>query len=317
MAALTRFWEKLRVAKSTRHIQAEFDAAEMSGDFEQCFSIYNRIAPLFSADEVSTPRIQSRLWVHLNNRMAEILQTRCVPAQQILLYYEEALRHCTVNTDPQMWATIHINIGDVYISSGSYEAAVRYLHKALGAVTQRDFPIEWALAHSFLCAAYLDWNDGPIRDENLRRATQHGEQALRVITRQKAPSEWAKIQVNLGTTYSQLMDSASALKAYQSALQVLDSYRDADEWTRAQLYIGHLYRRQFDTAIDKAERESHYADASRHYKLAQTVIETRQDLVASRNVMHPLGMLQFDYGAWQEAVETLRLAIQANSIPMR
>jgi len=305
MAALTRFWDQLRVAKYTRHIQAEFDAAEMSGNFEQCFSIYDCIAQLVSADKVSAPRIQSRLWVHLNNRMAEILQTCCAPASQILPYYEEALRYCTVDTDPQMWATIHINIGDVYLSSGSYEAAVRYLHKALGAVTQRDFPIEWALAHSFLCAAYLDWNDGPVRDENLRRAIQHGEQALPMITRQEAPSEWAKIQVNLGAAYSELLDTANGLRAYQCALEVLDPYHDADEWERAQLYIGHLYRRQFDTAANEPERKSHYADASRHYRLAQTAIETGQDFVARRNITHAFGMLQFDYGAWHEAVETL------------
>jgi tetratricopeptide (TPR) repeat protein len=311
MARLTRFWEQLRATRHTRYVRAEFDAAEAKGDLERCLSIHHRIAASFARDNGSATGIEPRLWIHVNIRLAEILRVQRASSSQVLPYYKEALRHLTVDADPRAWAMIQINMG--YLSAGN-EAAVRHYHQALGAVTQHNFPREWALAHSNLCALYLDSREGPNRDEKLRDATVHGEQALSVITRKEDPARWGTIQINLGAAYSQLLDSANALRTYQSALQVFDPYRDAGEWARVQLYIGHLHRRQFDTAIDKARRESHYADASRHYRLAQTVTEARQDLVAHRDVLHSLGMLQFDYGAWQEAAQTLRLAIQANSI---
>ena len=91
--------------------------------------------------------------------------------------------------------------------------------------TEEAAPHQWAGTQNGLGLAYSDLPTGD-RGENLRRAMECYEAALRVYTEKAAPHEWARTQNNLGNAYQKLPTGdrgenlRQAIRCFEAALRV-------------------------------------------------------------------------------------------------
>ncbi len=122
--------------------------------------------------------------------------------------YEQALRVRTKEHLPQDWAATQNNLGIAWNEMPGGDAAqnqrnaIDCYEKALRVYTEQDFPQDWAMTQNNLGNARADLPaaagaaDGD-RAENLRRAIECYEKALRVYTEEHFPQDWAMTQGNM------------------------------------------------------------------------------------------------------------------------
>src|SRR5262245_61130622 len=82
-------------------------------------------------------------------------------------------------------------------AAAQFEQAVRIYEAVLDVITERDFPVQWAMIQNNLGVAYRDLPHGD-RADNLLRAIACFQAALRVRTERDFPVQWATTQNNLG-----------------------------------------------------------------------------------------------------------------------
>jgi CHAT domain-containing protein/tetratricopeptide (TPR) repeat protein len=167
-------------------------------------------------------------------------------------HLRQAIARLSRDTEPQLWATLHHELGYSLSKSGSgdraenLEGAITAYHAALELRTPEAFPERWAQTQSNLGGAFADRVRGA-REENLERAAAAYTAALTIFTRDAFPREWAQEQNNLGTVYAELGrlgradDFQRAIDAYTAALEV--RARDAFPfgWALTQNNLGNAW----------------------------------------------------------------------------
>jgi CHAT domain-containing protein/tetratricopeptide (TPR) repeat protein len=124
--------------------------------------------------------------------------------------------------------------------------AIQCYHDTLGILTEREFPMAWAMIQSNLGGAYAELPRGN-REENLRKAIACFDEALRVRTKRKSPSEWARVQTHLGNAYAMLpggdrrANLEAAIASFEAAMQVYRRRASPLDWAMTQNNLGNVY----------------------------------------------------------------------------
>jgi len=130
------------------------------------------------------------------------------------------------------------NLGNAYrdLPSGNravnVERGITAYEAALGVLTQKEFPVDWAMTQNSLGLAYLAMPGDSIA--NLQRAIAAFEAALSIYTEKDFSVEWAKGQLNLALAYSRMSGGSDteilkkAKEALEAALRVFEESRFPD-----------------------------------------------------------------------------------------
>ena len=172
--------------------------------------------------------------------------------------YRQALTVSPRDKDPQRWARIQNNLGDVLSHLGGLtagqkgkdllvQAMVAY-RQTLQVYTRDQLPYFWARTQNsvgnVLSLLVDDRTAGQKGDDLLDQAEEAYQQALQVYTRDKYPKDWAMTQNNLGNvlrnqgrrTDGQKGDDllGQAVEAYKRALQVRTREQLPQDWAMTQ-----------------------------------------------------------------------------------
>jgi tetratricopeptide (TPR) repeat protein len=151
----------------------------------------------------------------------------------------------TIDTDPEIWATIQNNRAGAYSQrikgdkAENLELAIKGYEAALQVHTRDDFPINWATTQNNRAATYSDRIKGD-RAENLELAIKGYDASLQVRTHDNFPIQWAMTQNNRANAYSQRIKGGRAenlelaIKGYEAALQVITHDDFPIQWAMTQ-----------------------------------------------------------------------------------
>ncbi|MEO0375793.1 MAG: CHAT domain-containing protein, partial [Cyanobacteria bacterium P01_A01_bin.17] len=177
---------------------------------------------------------------------------------------EEAITYCKhsleVNTRESMpieWATSMLNLANAYLDriQGNREQnikeAIAACQQSLKVFSYETRPIEWAKSIMNLGTAYLQcvtfgFEDGD-REQNLENAITAYKQALRGITYEAMPTEWATVMTRLSTVYflrsqgDRAQNLKEAIAACQQALKVYTYETTPVEWAGVMNDLAAIY----------------------------------------------------------------------------
>jgi tetratricopeptide (TPR) repeat protein len=166
-----------------------------------------------------------------------------------------------------------------YQRLGKYRSKTEYLEKAIklyqsffAVLTERDFPVDWAMTQNNLGNAFADLPTGE-RGENLKQAIACYEKALRIYTERDYPANWAMSQNNLGTVYADLPygdrgeNLKRAIACHEQALQIYTKRDFPVEWAKAQTNLGNAY-----LALPTGDRGENFKHAIAYYEQALMVL---------------------------------------------
>jgi predicted ATPase/class 3 adenylate cyclase len=129
-----------------------------------------------------------------------------------------------------------------------------------------------ARANDNLGGAYSKLQTGD-RGDNLRRAIEYCEAALRVWTERDFPQEWAGTQNNLGNAYSKLPtgdrgdNMRRSIEYLEAALRVWTESDFPQEWAAAQINLGQAY-----AMMPTGDRGNNLRRAIEYYEAALRVL---------------------------------------------
>ncbi|MBZ9997576.1 caspase domain-containing protein [Mesorhizobium sp. BH1-1-4] len=273
------------------------DIGKRRGDADQ---IKEAIATFRAALEEATRERMPLLWAGAQGNLGHALawlgerQGDTALLGQAVAAYNAALEETTRARAPLDWAAIQIDIGTAsrilgtaLPRTGQFDEGARQLEAAESAFqsalleydSQRT-PNEWAAAQSNLGAVLITIGLSRGEPGRLQDAVAAFNAALTQYTREKAPLDWAATQNNLGTALrylgQQQGDSAkleAAIAAYRAALEVRTRLNGPLDWAQTQANLGNT-------------------------------------LVILGDVLASAGQPNLGLGRLQDAVTTLRLALQ-------
>ncbi len=132
-----------------------------------------------------------------------------------------------------------------------------------------------ARANDNVGGAYANLQTGD-RGDNLRRAIEYSEAALRVWTERDFPQEWAAVQINLGQAYAMLPTGdrgnnlRRAIEYYEAALRALTESNFPRDWAGTQRSLGVMY-----ALLPSGDRDNNLRRAIEYYKAALQVLIER------------------------------------------
>jgi predicted ATPase/class 3 adenylate cyclase/predicted enzyme related to lactoylglutathione lyase len=165
----------------------------------------------------------------------------------------QGLKSAEALNDSALIASCQNNLGIAYrnLPTGdrgeNLQRAIACYEAALGAYTEREFPMQWASIQNNLGITYEDLPTGE-RAANLQRAIACYEAALRVRTEREFPMQWARTQNNLGGAYGDLptgergANLQRAMACYEAALRVYTEREFPMDWAMTQNNLGNAYR---------------------------------------------------------------------------
>ncbi|NLX96728.1 MAG: ATP-binding protein [Rhodopirellula sp.] len=199
--------------------------------------------------------------------------------------YYAALKIHTEADFPQDWALTQNNLGIAYMNlptgdrNANLRRAIDCYQAALRVRTEADFPQDWAMTQHNLGNAYSHLGTSfpflPIggRTDNLLRAIDCYQAALRIFTQAEFPENWACTQNSLGLAYSDLPTgdrNENLLRAIEYCRAAQRVYTEADfphDWARTQQHLGCVYSdlRDGDHAENLHRAIGYYQAALRVY----------------------------------------------------
>jgi tetratricopeptide (TPR) repeat protein len=215
---------------------------------------------------------------------------------QAVRVYREALATLISNrahTDPEAWATIHVNLANTLSEQATraggeqakhlYREAQEHYQAALLNFDAKNHPQQWAATCLNLGNSLAEQGIFSDKEEGIRLLTEAVENyraALSVYTRYAFPIQWATAQSNLGVALknqairfggadsSQLIDKA--IVAFKEALTVHTKEQFPQQWAATQNNLGGALREQGHRISGEEGRLLLY-DASMAYRAALTV----------------------------------------------
>ncbi len=196
------------------------------------------------------------------------------------------------------------------LESGEISEAIRRLEEAR--IVDPENPVILFL----LGFAYYDLSTGN-RAENLNKAIECYQAALRVYTESDSPAEWAATQNNLGIAYADLPTGdrgenlRKAIESYQAALRVCTENDYLAEWAATQNNLGNAYRK-----LPTGDRGENLRRAIEYYQAALRVY-TENDYPADwAGTQNNLGNAYADLPTGDRG-ENLRKAIECCEAALR
>jgi len=213
-----------------------------------------------------------------------------------------------------------VNLGVVELSDptsdrdDAIDAGIGLLGSAVEHVDRHSDPETWATAHTNLCRAWRQRQRGN-REENLRTAASHAEQALAVRSAQQDADAWVVSQLN----YADCLEALAA--------EGLANRADADAAYDAVIQSAHLLNERWPVALvhqsradvlvhhahELAENEDPHAEdvarqAQPHIERALDLSEGAPAVVRGRCLMQA-GSFEAGWGSRKRAAELHRQAV--------
>jgi CHAT domain-containing protein/tetratricopeptide (TPR) repeat protein len=233
----------------------------------------------------------------------------------LILVYKRILERLRPNEDPNLYATLQYNLGNAYRAmltgdrANNLAQAIRCYQEALLFYTPEAAPFDYASTQTNLGNAYCDLPTGD-RASNLAQAIQCYQEALLFYTPEVAPLGYALIQNNLGVAYDELPTGdrannlAQAIGCYQEALRFWTPEAAPLDYALIQTNLGNAYR-----AMPTGDRTSNLAMAIHCYQEALRFYTPEAEPFECRRTNRNLAHLYFAQGAWEEALDAYRVAI--------
>ncbi len=165
-------------------------------------------------------------------------------------------------THPRLWSLAQRNLGAVYLrlaeltqgrrSDNYFQRSIRRTRAALEVMRPKSEPLGWAQAQQNLCSALYQFGAarGKAGIDLAREAPAHCRTALRHLTVDQSPLDWAMIQNNYAAStavLAQLRDDKVGLKAavreFKRAEIVYTRNRLPEQWAEVEINLGQLYCR--------------------------------------------------------------------------
>jgi tetratricopeptide (TPR) repeat protein len=289
---------------------------ERAANLERAIDAYEKALTVHTRE--AAPYDWAQVQNGLGNAYRERLrEDRAANLERAIEAFEKALTVYTREAAPHRWATVQNNLGGAYQDrirgerAANLERAIDAYEKALQVHTREAAPHQWAQVQNGLGNAYQERIRGE-RAANLERAIDAYEKALQVHTREAAPHLWARAQNNLGAAYSERLrdDRAAnlerAIEAFEKALQIHTREAAPHDWAMAQNNLGAAYRQRI-----RGKRAANLERAIEAYEDALEVYRPDTDPTKALTIGRNLARLFREENRWEEARETLRIAVEA------
>ncbi|MCF2144096.1 MAG: DUF4062 domain-containing protein, partial [Candidatus Heimdallarchaeota archaeon] len=173
-----------------------------------------------------------------------------------IIAYEEALQIFNLETHPQNYATIHINLGATYQELAmvdnprpNCQKAIKAYEEALKVFSFDATPQNYAKTQLNLGNAYQELAAVDDSRANCQKAIKAYEEALKVYNLKAYPQAYASTQLSLGAAYNRLAEvdepranCQKAIKAYEEALKVFTPETYPQDYASIQLNLGIAYQ---------------------------------------------------------------------------
>lgn len=279
--------------------------------------------------EVFTPSNNPNKWAEAMNNLAltytqKVHGGRAENLEKAFEIFEQVTTVRTRETAPLQWAQLQHNLGNIRRDrllgekAQNMEEAIQFFRRALGVFSLESTPVQWAISMNNLATAYRERILGD-REENLEAAIRGLEQVLLVHTRHALPIQWAQTTHNLALAYGERLreDRAANLRhaaaLFESILAVFNRESMPFEWANTMQSLGLIYGRLHLEEGGEANREK----AEKSYRNALEIFNPETHPLRCALTAGQLGLLLMDRGAWEEAADSFRIALQASEILYR
>ena len=248
VSALTEHEDPDRWSTVQGHLASAF-AMRISGDradnFERAIEHCTNAVQASSAPSAGPDRIRpapgrEASWVTNVALLGQLYRDRRLGDQhenyrRAVAAFEATEVVWTRRKHPYEWARVQNSLGLIHLGGRSDAAetvnpeaahlAADAFRKALGIITKKRYPDEWAGITSNLASALLWSADADVKDHE--KAIGLLIDSLSIHTKERVPREWARIQHNLGQAYYKGTsagpdaDLKAAAKYFSAALEVL------------------------------------------------------------------------------------------------
>lgn len=233
----------------------QFPLGDRAINLEIAIKGYELVSEIFNQQEKSLEKLL-RAETLCNFSLAyknRIRGNRGENLEKAISVCRQALAMDTRKQFPQLWASIHNNLGGSYKhrilgqKADNLEEAIRHFKAALEVLTHEATPSEWAKLQHNLGDAYLHRILGD-RAENIEVGIKYIETALQVYTKELFPPDWANAQNTLAFAYHERIrgdraeNREKAIAYFKAALQVLTREAFPQFWAQTQMNLASVYR---------------------------------------------------------------------------
>jgi len=215
---------------------AYFVLGEISGDHDlinKSISEYTKVIDYFEAEKFFLDCAKARY----NMGRAYFITGDKMLAEENFVNAEElcnkALSNCTIDSNPDLYAPVQSNLGNIYKLRAEVSGQKEFLEKAIKGYEEalkvwraETNPSIYASIHKCIGDIYLMLYkyDSQERKENLKKSQKAYEEALKIKITEKYPLENAEIKCSMGDTYLYLYSTENACEYLGYAL---DCYNQA------------------------------------------------------------------------------------------
>lgn len=216
-------------------------------------------------------------------------------------------------------------------SSGWLRDAVLSDRNLLKSISYRENPRLYLLTASQLCYRYRLLGEYEGRDREFAQAEQTCRDVLARVSPQSAPSEWASLQINLGsvmvrrhlfepTREKRIERLERAIATFQVAEPYVDRSENPDEFATYNRNLGVAFLRLAELQTDPDESLETFVQALRHTEASLAVLDPESrptDYSQSRQniclIQHRLGEQTQDATYFEQAIANCRKATETIS----
>jgi tetratricopeptide (TPR) repeat protein len=180
--------------------------------------------------------LPAELWCALAMVVHQRAETNRLRLVETAQHYQQALRTgITIESHPDLWARIQVNLGLVYVSMPMGEqgeklrlaVAVQAFREALHVYTRETHPHEWASTMLNMANA-MQYLPSAKQAENLADAVTAYEELLSVRPKEMDPVGYARIIANQGNALAHLGIFGPAVEKLTEAHKLLHWYGEGD-----------------------------------------------------------------------------------------
>jgi CHAT domain-containing protein/TPR repeat protein len=262
-----------------------------ASNFKQAIACYQQALHFFTPK--TDPNLYATVQSYMGNAYSSLLsENREANLKRAMAAYEEAAHYWKPKDDPDGYAHIQYSLGQIYFDLPTKDREAN-LKRAIACGQEavrftKPEGREYILLQILLGNAHTHLQINPI--ENLKRALDFFQEALRLISQETMPLDYANAQLNLGVACTLLFlrkhtnaDLERALACYQEAAMFFTPENGPNEYAKIQTNLGILYnlRLSGDRAVNLKQAITCFEAALQFWKPQNAPIDyaiTRMNL---------------------------------------
>ncbi len=245
---------------------------EVTGETRQLIKLYERAITLSKqaqnlyGGKSGAPDF-SNLSINLKSKLAEIilenpLDNRVENLERAIQLFQDALKECDPQCDPEFWAMAHNNLGICFRNrikgerAENIDQSIFHYDQALKVYRRETYPEDWAMMHNNLGNSYADRINGE-QAENLEESIKHFQLALKVRTQLRYPKEWAQTESNLALVFidrireDRAQNIEKSIFHFNKALKFINQQDDLDDWATIHINLSKAYTNRIQGQKEK------------------------------------------------------------------